>query len=146
MFDLLLLLSKGYVIYFGPAKDATKYFQQSPFKFVFEESNNAGDFVVSIAGNSLPDGEGRIPSTKALNRYYTHSQADIDAIEIMEASECDEMLKENFVFELFSVYPSPRLYQLYILTARYISKTLRNRKPVYIGFLRHLLIGLLYGI
>lgn len=106
---------------------------------------NPGDFVVSIAGRSVPAADGSFPSTKVVNMYYTHSQADIDAIETMDACE-ERTPEEPVVFELFSVYPTPRYFQIYLLFTRYLNKTLRNRRPVRIGFLRHVLVGLLYGM
>ena len=106
---------------------------------------NPGDFVVSIAGHSLVTIDGSKPATRTLNIYYTHSQADIDVIKAMD--ECEKNAPpEQFKFELFRVYPTPRWFQIFILLERYIKKSTRNTRPVIIGFLRHVLVGLLYGI
>ena len=105
---------------------------------------NPGDFVVSIAGHSFVDASGNIPTTKALSVYFSHSQSDIDMIELLD--KCEETIpEEEYMFELFNVYPTPRWYQISLLTQRYLIKTIRNRRPVRIGFIRHILVGLLYG-
>jgi hypothetical protein len=48
--------------------------------------------------------------------------------------------------KLIQSYPTPRWFQFYILTQRNLIFTSRNRRPVRIGFLRHVVIGLLYGV
>ena len=106
---------------------------------------NPGDFVVSIAGRSMTTDKGLIPTTKAINLFYTHSQADINMVLLID-HVLENIPLDKLKFELFSVYPTPRGFQIYILMERYVKKVLRNRRPVRIGFLRHLLVGLLYGM
>jgi ABC-type multidrug transport system ATPase subunit len=145
LFDLLLLLSEGRVFYFGPADKAVQFFTDSPFKFAMAEHMNPGDFVVSIAGRTMPDGKGELPSSRAVNLYYSHSQADLDMLTLMD--DCaDSVPVEERRFELLSVYPTPRGFQIYLLIDRCFTKAKRNRRPIRIGFFRHVLVGLLYGM
>jgi ATP-binding cassette subfamily G (WHITE) protein 2 (SNQ2) len=48
LFDKLILLAKGCLIYFGNAADATKYFATSLYQFQFKSNSNPADFIVSI--------------------------------------------------------------------------------------------------
>lgn len=146
MFDTLLLLSSGEVCYFGPASAAVSYFRNSPFQFPCDDDMNPGDFVVSIAGGSMPDARGNKPMGRAVAAYFTCTDEAIAAKKRIEEINSTFGPEVKSKFTLFGSYPTPRWFQYYILTKRYITFTLRNRRPVRIGFLRHVLIGLLYGV
>jgi hypothetical protein len=146
MFDTLLLLSGGEVCYFGPASAAVNYFRESPFQFPCDEGMNPGDFVVSIAGGSMSDARGNKPMGRAVAAYFTCTDEAIAAKKRIDEINTSFGSESKPRFNLFNSYPTPRWYQYYVLTKRYITFTLRNRRPVRIGFLRHVLIGLLYGV
>ena len=55
LFDTLMLLSKGRVIYWGNAKDAINFFVTSPFAYKFENYLNPADFLTDISGGHLAD-------------------------------------------------------------------------------------------
>jgi ABC-type multidrug transport system ATPase subunit len=55
LFDTLLLLSKGQVIYHGPTSEAVKYFVQKPLNFPYNDYNNPSDYLVDISGEFLTD-------------------------------------------------------------------------------------------
>lgn len=74
LFDTLLLLSKGQVIYHGPASDATKYFTSAPCKFVYANYNNPADFLMDLASNHVHDSTGSYVSTSELARAYSTSE------------------------------------------------------------------------
>ena len=49
LFDTVLVLSKGRVIYSGRVDAAVAYFKNSPFKFSNADYNNPADFLIDIA-------------------------------------------------------------------------------------------------
>ena len=74
LFDKVLVLSYGRVIYFGPTKDVVTYFTKSPFAFPCL-TNNPADYVVAVAGLFIEPG---IPQNKKITgedlcEYYESS-------------------------------------------------------------------------
>jgi ABC-type multidrug transport system ATPase subunit len=57
LFDTLLLLSKGRVIFFGPVGNSVKFFVSSPFEFNFGNYHNPAEFLSDISGGLLLDGK-----------------------------------------------------------------------------------------
>lgn len=55
MFDNLLLLSKGRVIYAGKISNATDYFVNSPYQYFCGNYSNPADFLVDISGSQISD-------------------------------------------------------------------------------------------
>jgi ABC-type multidrug transport system ATPase subunit len=55
LFDTLLLLSKGQVIYHGPAADAVKYFVAQPLNFPFADYSNPADFLTDVSAGAVVD-------------------------------------------------------------------------------------------
>jgi len=55
LFDSLLLLSKGRVIYSGRIGAATEFFTQSPYQYSLAGYTNPADFLADISSSQLPD-------------------------------------------------------------------------------------------
>lgn len=53
LFDTLLLLAKGRVIYYGAVREAVSYFLHSPFAFPYQEGSNVADYVVAVGGGFI---------------------------------------------------------------------------------------------
>jgi hypothetical protein len=75
LFDTLLLLSKGRVIYFGPVNGATKFFYNSPFQFSYTNYTNPADFLADISGSFISDSKGDFIESSLLENHYM--QGDI---------------------------------------------------------------------
>jgi len=73
LFDTLLLLSKGQVIYHGPASQAVNYFIQSPNSFPFKEYTNPGDYLTDISGGFLEDSPGNKVNGFTLSKKWRKS-------------------------------------------------------------------------
>lgn len=75
LFDSILLLSKGRVVYHGVANGATKFFIQSPYNFDFSAYvNNPGDFLVDISAGQIEDVKKDIIDSTSLEIYYQSSE------------------------------------------------------------------------
>jgi len=83
LFDSLLLLAEGRVIYFGPTSAVAEYFLQSPYKFECKPGANPADFVVAVAGSYLPSHDGRAVTGGELAAYYATSDRARSAAEIL---------------------------------------------------------------
>ena len=55
LFDSLMLLSKGRVIYSGRVSGATEFFATSPYQYSLEGFSNPADFLADISAGELPD-------------------------------------------------------------------------------------------
>jgi ABC-type multidrug transport system ATPase subunit len=55
LFDSLMLLSKGRVIYAGRISAATEFFTTSPYQYAIESFGNPADFLADISAGQLPD-------------------------------------------------------------------------------------------
>jgi ABC-type multidrug transport system ATPase subunit len=74
LFDSLLLLSKGRVIYQGPVHNATNFFISSPFAFDYRNYTNPADFVTDISGGFLSDSKGEFIDSSVLENHYLQSE------------------------------------------------------------------------
>lgn len=74
LFDTLLLLSQGRVIYHGPSADASNYFISNPCGFSFSRYTNAADFLTDIASQQATDKEGKLVDAVTLEIQYETSE------------------------------------------------------------------------
>lgn len=74
LFDTVLLLSKGRVIYHGNASSAATFFTASPFQFNMTGYTNPADFIADIANLTLTDNKGEIVDPSLLENYYMQGE------------------------------------------------------------------------
>ena len=55
LFDSLLLMSKGRVIYSGRITGATEFFTTSPYRYSMESHGNPADFLADISAGQIAD-------------------------------------------------------------------------------------------
>ena len=148
LFDKLLLLAEGRVIYFGPARDVVNYFASSVYKFPYIRGTNPAEFVISVGGSFTPSHDGKYISGSELANYYAQSDLcrvfmeNIDTMIAMDLAAVGEPSKED---EEMSKYPTSTAWQLKILLHRTAVKTIKMRKPTVAAFVRHIIVGLFYG-
>ena len=53
LFDKLMLLAEGRVIYFGSSRDVVNYFVTSPYQFYYKPASNPADYVIAVAGSFI---------------------------------------------------------------------------------------------
>lgn len=75
LFDTMLLLSKGCVVYHGPVDGAVDYFTSAPCSFTFDSDvySNSAEFLVDISGGYLPNKHGKYLWRETLVEYYRSS-------------------------------------------------------------------------
>jgi ABC-type multidrug transport system ATPase subunit len=75
LFDDVILLSKGRVIYSGPTAAAEKFFISSPWNYdITGYGNNLGDFLIDISTSQLADATGNRVEATALESYFQESE------------------------------------------------------------------------
>ncbi len=74
LFDTLLLLSKGRVIYFGPVNGSTKFFVTSPFQFSAQNYTNPAEFLADISGGFISDNKGDFIESSLLENHYMSTE------------------------------------------------------------------------
>lgn len=70
MFDTLMLLSYGRVIYHGPAKNASAFFLNSPYGYCFNNYSNPADFYDEISAGLIPDHTNAPTDLAYLEKFY----------------------------------------------------------------------------
>jgi ABC-type multidrug transport system ATPase subunit len=73
LFDKLMLMAEGRVIYFGPSRDVVNYFVTSPYHFNYVSGSNPADYVIAVAGSFLHSSEGKRVSGQELASLYNSS-------------------------------------------------------------------------
>lgn len=89
LFDTLLLLAKGRVIYFGPVAECVGYFMQGQYAFPYRANSNVADYVVAVAGGFIPS---PTPSTHAGN---VSKDRIVSGEELADYYEQQQMLKQQ---------------------------------------------------
>ena len=74
LFDTLMLLSQGRVIYHGNASKAAAFFTSSPFQFQMTGYTNPADFIADIANLSIADSKGEFVDPSLLENYYMQGE------------------------------------------------------------------------
>ena len=74
LFNKLLLLACGRVIYFGDAIDIVDYFASSVYKFPYKDGSNPADYLIAVAGGFVASHSGVKISGEDLAKYYTRSE------------------------------------------------------------------------
>ncbi|RYG69055.1 hypothetical protein EON64_03670 [archaeon] len=74
LFDTMLLLSRGRVIYYGTVSNASQYFISSPFGYNLGNYTNPADFLADISGGYLADCKGEFVDSSILEHYYKQSE------------------------------------------------------------------------
>jgi ABC-type multidrug transport system ATPase subunit/ABC-type multidrug transport system permease subunit len=138
LFDKLLLLAEGRVIYFGPARDVVNYFATSPYAFKYVRGTNPADYVISVAGSFTPSSAGKTITGGELATYYSTGELckvfmeNIDAMLAMDIAAVGVQKSD----EEIPLYPTSTLYQLKTLCTRVLVKTKMDSKPVKVTFMR----------
>lgn len=147
LFDKLLLMASGRVIYFGPSRDIVNYFATSPYKFAYKTGSNPADYLIAVAGGFLPASNGKtIPGTE-LASYYSGGELyrlfieNIDTMIAMDLAAVGPGEADDIV----SDYNTGTLNQMKTLCHRVVVKTVKQRKPTVTTFMRHLVMSMFYG-
>jgi ABC-type multidrug transport system ATPase subunit len=101
-FDKLLLMSKGQMIYFGPAKDAVNFFLCSPFAFPCMDDTNPAEYAISIAMEGIKSSTNDTVPVSTLADYFINHplKKEFD-------NNYDAWLQEDYKISNEGIFPAP---------------------------------------
>lgn len=91
LFDTLLLLSNGRVIYYGNVSSVLKHFTSNPFQFSMAGYSNPADFVVDIANCVLRDTKMEEITSSLMESYYLQSSTYSQLMKRFEAPAVEDV-------------------------------------------------------
>jgi ABC-type multidrug transport system ATPase subunit len=150
LFDKLMLLGKGKVIYFGPARDIVNYFASSPYKFPYKTGSNPADYLIAVGGGFLPASSGKVIPAEELANFYASGELyklfmeNIDTMITMDLAAVGPP-PANADADKSDEYNTSIMNQIYVLCDRVIVTTIKQRRPTVTTFFRHFVMSLFYG-
>eukprot|EP00736_Rhodelphis_marinus_P010117 Rmarinus@m.24807 len=88
LFDKLLLLAQGHVVYFGPVSSCVEYFTSKSLNCEIGKFENPADFVIKIAGSHVANRKGEVMSREQLVAIWQQDpQCHETNNELMEISD-----------------------------------------------------------
>lgn len=160
LFDTVLLMAKGRVIYFGRVNECVAYFAQSPYAFPYKPNSNVADYIIAVGGGFLAAGDGRKITGDELAEYYQGQVKNQKPHMVFspDASSSNPMLsgktatasaktKDQEETEALAMlkYNTSTMHQLKTLGHRLLLKTSRDRRATVVATMRHIVVGLFYG-
>ncbi|KAJ1423014.1 P-loop containing nucleoside triphosphate hydrolase protein [Ochromonadaceae sp. CCMP2298] len=159
LFDSLLLLAEGRVIYFGQAKGVVNYFASSPFAFPHKDGSNPAEYLVAVGGGFIPAADGRTITGGELAAYYSTTP------DAAAASESHQEIKDGLVLPaavmsdtlqgaedsqqdtplLAGEYYTSFWYSLKVLLRRRLLVMRKDPAPVLGPMGRDFAVGIFYG-
>jgi ABC-type multidrug transport system ATPase subunit len=118
LFDTLLLLAEGRVIYFGPAAAAVGFFTQSPYRYMCRPGTNPADFAIAVGGSFLPAADGRYIAGGELATYYSTTDSARLAAERLENSVVLLLPEQTKKAKQARSYRTDTWFQLSVLLRR----------------------------
>ena len=164
LFDKLILMARGEQVYYGTTHEAVKYFSSPALDFEFVKGQNPAEFVMSASSGGMLTRGGLKREVHELASLYRSSDlyqqfsdqfdtaafwgagggggllglglaaAEARAVPVPESSALENRL-----------FPRDLLQINRILNRRQFAKMRRNRRPVVVGLIRHVLVALFYG-
>ena len=153
LFDKLLLMSAGRVIYFGPAMDVAAFFSSSPYRFYCSPGTNPFDFAVAVAGSFvLARGDKKIPGSDLADYYaggeaaktLLASLAEIISVDMTKNAESQARSgSKHATFDL--PYSTSILNQILTLCRRSFTVLKQSKGLVISTIMRYIIVATFYG-
>jgi len=150
LFDKLLLLAEGRVIYYGSSRDAVSYFTSCPYEFRYVRGTNPADFIVSVAGSFTKSQDGlEVTATDLAACYCQHPSYTSLMCELntMISSDREKALHDPAVVNSTSSshYHTSTLFQIGVLCERGALNKWKAPQATMADFISHAFISLFYG-
>lgn len=142
LFDKLVLMAMGRIIYFGPTKNVVSYFASSSFQFNYVPGTNPAEYAIAIAGSHIPAHNGKIIQGSELASYFTTTEMAQD-----NRNEVENIVDNinNNTPPVQMIYRTSTFHQCNILCRRVLLKTRVHIKPVAVQIGKHVGVGLFFG-
>eukprot|EP01038_Epipyxis_sp_PR26KG_P012788 gene12788-17145_t len=152
MFDKILLLSCGKLVYFGPTSSVIHYFTSSLYQFPISDDENPYDFMISICSGNGKSGSGFTITTEELVDLYNHSEHYLVLKSVLDGifgqnqstvGHLDIRRLSTLAAEMKQL--RSMLFQTKTLTIRILTRYKRDTRIIVSGFFRSIFVGLFYG-
>jgi ATP-binding cassette subfamily G (WHITE) protein 2 (SNQ2) len=158
LFDYVVLLSEGRLIYFGTVHQVQEYFCGQVLSYTWEEGKNPAEFLIEVSeGLLIPDDRSMPLTAVELDRMFSNSPYKYlpelsNAKERISVSEVDNGKMYNQHQKGSSAAAYARLHattkwtQFKLLMYRCGLSIIRDRDETLAHLLKNFAVGLLYGI
>ena len=145
LFDKIILLAEGRIVYFGPAENCADYFVSSPFQFLyFEKHSNPAEFILSVVSRYATTQNSHVVTASELAGYYSQSDLHrsnedrinlvIDSLRNVSKSRSGWSVKS----EKYHVdFPTSTVSQLLTLCHRELLGTYKDPRASLVTLLRY---------
>lgn len=93
LFDKVLLLSEGKIVYYGKAEFVQDYFTNTFYQFPFKEDINPAEYIITIASGAAFSHDGVLVSIMDIVSVYNNSDLYVDLLK--DINEKLLLLEEN---------------------------------------------------
>lgn len=164
LFDSILLLAQGRLIYCGPTKDIIAHFRSCPYRFQCPSDVNPADFIIDIAMGTAPRGDPSRVTAEDLERVFETSPQGEDLHDRTHNASASLIIGSTWVLDgtardksnsggilgLIGWAPSLKAttsltHQLQTLLHRRLLQKIRNMHQLVATFGRYIAIALFYG-
>jgi ABC-type multidrug transport system ATPase subunit len=139
LFDKILLLANGRIIYSGSASKVMPYFSSAPFNFCLniENGENPADLVISIAASSTKNANGVILTAEKLLELYEISENFVEANNQIANVLLHYATASSSLNTECETIRASVLHQIKVLCYRRIVCALKDPAPFLFIFLRY---------
>lgn len=138
MFDLLLLLSEGKAIYYGPAEQATAFFSSVGFPCPAEF--NPADFFLDVVSPDHRSNDAETSSARRIELLSSHFQQEGAELAPRKSVDAHRVAEIKHVNEAVS-FPNDPFTEFGLLLARSWKQQSRDRIPQIITLVQTVVIG-----
>jgi ABC-type multidrug transport system ATPase subunit len=149
LFDKLLLLAAGKVIFFGPSRDVVNYFATSPYKFPYKTGSNPADYLIAVGGGFIPSSHGKTITANELSTYYTNGELYklfMENIDTMIAMDLAAVGPPQTDASLQGDYNTSTINQVKTLCLRVVAVAIKKKRTILTTFFRFVIYFILYCI
>jgi ABC-type multidrug transport system ATPase subunit len=121
LFDKVILLGQGRVIYYGLRENIIDYFTNCVYSFRYENHMNPADYILAIASQAVSSPSS---SSSSGSPSSSPSEAETEKEEQVSTVALIEMYEKSFIFEQFS----SQIEEVIVTDASNYQQFLRNKK------------------
>jgi ATP-binding cassette subfamily G (WHITE) protein 2 len=151
LFDKVVLLCEGKLIYYGSTKFIVDYFTAEPLNYYYDNTShyNPAEFIIDIGEGIIKPIDSEKPlSIEELERSYLSSKyryipPSKEAIDLASSMSSKKGSKESSIQSLHS---TTVISQFIVLTKRNIKTMTRDIPEILTQLIKNIIVGLLIGI
>ena len=151
MFDKLLLMAEGQVIYYGAATEAVPFFVSSPYAFHYTRGTNPAEFVIAVAGSLHSETSSNLVASNeivSVNMMVEHFRTTVFYEELTKHVDCTPDLNAAYspvITAHTAAFNTSTFYQIQVLSQRDFINMVMDPYALITDAVMHLMVSLFYG-